>query len=148
MNDAIPIGSTPIEEHCVAVGSADYEGPMRDECEVFKRMLLRLYPPPAGSTGFLRVKRNSHDFGAYYEVEAVFDRKDVTAAQWAFELESNSPERWDDIAAFELQWIHRGRAIERAEQRPRAVSFQWPAVPQGLALSELLRLHPLPEPKL
>lgn len=143
--DYINIGSVPHEEPCVAVGRGDYEGPMQDECEVFKRMLLRLNPPPAGSSGKLLVRRQEHDSGPYYEVEAGFKPGDSAAAEWAFGLEANVPDRWDDIAAFELQWIRSSRSMERTEQRPRTALVQWPVVPAGCSLTELLARHPLPE---
>lgn len=144
--DYINIGSVPNEEPCVAVGSGDYEGPMQDECEVFRRMLQRMFPPPAGSSGVLLVRRHGHEFGPYYEVEAGFESGDVEAAEWAFGLEANVPVRWDTIAAFELQWVLRCRAIEKEEQRPRAKLVQWPAALPGLPLAELLALNPLPAP--
>lgn len=142
--DYVNIGSVPNAERCVAVGSSDYVGPMQDECAVFKRMLRRICPPPPGSTGILVVRQHSHEFGPYFEVEAGFEPSDVEAAEWAFGLEANAPDRWDAIATFELQWVLRCRAIEKEEQRPRARRVQWPAAQEGLPLAELLALNPLP----
>jgi|JI8StandDraft_2_1071088.scaffolds.fasta_scaffold01963_2 hypothetical protein len=140
----VTIGSVPSEAACVCVGTDDYEGPMRDECEVFKRMLKRVCPPPEGSSGALRIVRREHEFGPYFEVEAQFNAEDTVAAQWAYGLEANTPCHWDTIAAFELQWVIRWRAIEKAQQLPRSPRVAWPETGPGFSLAELLAMNPLP----
>ena len=50
----IEIGPVPGEEHCAQVGSPDYTEASLRECEVFRRMLYRLFPVPEKySTMFL-----------------------------------------------------------------------------------------------
>ena len=52
---------------------------------------------------------NEHDFGTYYEVEAVWDDEETLAdgtnpeRAAAFAAESETPLRWDDEARTELQ---------------------------------------------
>ena len=42
----IEIGPVPGEENCAQVGSSDYTEASLRECEVFRRMLARLFEPP------------------------------------------------------------------------------------------------------
>ena len=44
----IEIGPVPGEENCAQVGSPDYTEASLRECEVFRRMLYRLFPVPEG----------------------------------------------------------------------------------------------------
>ena len=94
--DFLNIGSTPTDEPCAQVGRDDYERMSRIECKVFLDQLRRLFPEPNG--GYLSIKRFSHDFGQYREVVAVYDTDDEEATNWAFNIEANCPEKWDEQA--------------------------------------------------
>ena len=50
----IEIGPVPGEENCAQVGSSDYTEASLRECEVFRRMLTRLFPVPNGAAGRVR----------------------------------------------------------------------------------------------
>ncbi|MCK6435227.1 MAG: hypothetical protein L6Q68_19665 [Aquabacterium sp.] len=152
--EEITLGSTPCDEPCTGVSQNDYERPMRDECTVHRRMLERLAPPPPASSGALGIKRFGHEFGAYLEVVANFDSSDEAATDWAYDLESNSPTKWDAIALYELQWIRRVREIQaalaRGELRTEQVSedvrlARWPELEPDVEIDELLARHPLPQ---
>lgn len=92
--DSISIGPVPYEEACQQLGTKQYDAvKARLEAEVFKAQLLRMYPAPLGAK--LRVKSNPHDFGNYYEVEAVFNDTMDAAVDWAYKLESEGPANWD-----------------------------------------------------
>lgn len=98
MRDYLTIGSAPAGEDCVQVDSrADYSAAMRAECKRFQSLLTRAFPAPAGSSGRIAVKSFPHDFGPYLEVCAVYDDQDEAAAEWAFTIESDCPETWDDL---------------------------------------------------
>jgi len=96
MRDYITIGSSPNNEECVQVGSADYKNRMRTECNVYKRQLERTYPGVEfGIKGF------EHDFGTYFEVVAYFDTENETEVDAAFGAELGA-DTWDDQAREEL----------------------------------------------
>jgi hypothetical protein len=48
-----------------------------------------------------KITRNPHDFGEYFDVEAIYDNEEGT--KWAFNVEANTPEYWDEIAKQELK---------------------------------------------
>jgi hypothetical protein len=91
MRDYVVIGSTPTEEDCAQVGSADYATKARKECARFVAQIQRHYPEPDG--GYLKIKSNPHDFGTSYEVD------DEEASRWAYDIEGdvkNVLMVWDD----------------------------------------------------
>lgn len=96
--------SAPVEEDCVEVSSdVDYLPLMRIEAQVFRDMLKRLFPVPEGSYGSLRISSNYHDFGSYLDIVIAFDDTDEQSVEWAFNIEANVPEKWDEQARQELQ---------------------------------------------
>lgn len=101
MRDCLEIGSTPHDEECTPLGAPDYERRGRFECRVLGRQIIRMFgEPPAGAN--LTVKANPHDFGTYYELAVMYDADNEEAARWAYNVESNSPDKWDATARAEL----------------------------------------------
>ena len=105
--DSIYIGEWPCDEEPVSLGDSG-----RFYAIVYKKQLKRLFP-----NGDFRIKKNPHDFGPYYTVEAYFsadseygpcDRHDA-----AFEAEGNSPEKWDQEASMEIAQKFRDQEILR-----------------------------------
>jgi hypothetical protein len=47
-------------------------------------------------------KSNPHDFGQYLEVQVSFNDDDEHQTHWAFMIEAELPELWDDEARAEL----------------------------------------------
>lgn len=94
MRDILYIGATPTDEDCEQVGSnCDYER-MKLECSTYMAQLRRVYgEPPKGTS--LSIKRESHDFGAYYEVVCNYDPDDEVSSDYAFNVESGCA-TWDD----------------------------------------------------
>lgn len=107
--DYIEIGSAPACEDCAQVGSDDYAVRSRRECAVFIRMLERVFPVPAGLIVRFRTKSFPHDFGTYREVVVEYEGG-REALDFALKVESETPDKWDDIAHFELHW-HEQRAV-------------------------------------
>ena len=99
MIDYIYIGSTPTNEDCLQVGQATPDQ-MRTETAIFKRQLQRLFP-----TADLRIKAERHDFGTYYEVVVYYDSADENAVNLAYQIESETPQFWDDEAKEELKTL-------------------------------------------
>lgn len=101
MRDYIDIGSTPCDEDCAQVGSGDYRKRARVELQAFVNQLYRQFGNgPDGAE--LRVKAFPHDFGTYHEVVAYFDDTLPLSIEWAFKVENECPESWDDEARAEL----------------------------------------------
>lgn len=99
--DYINIGPSPCGEDCAQLGSDNYGERARRECNAFREQLRRQFGPEPGSAR-LAVKSFPHDFGSYYEVVCYYDDSDETGMDYAFRLESETPENWDDIARAEL----------------------------------------------
>ena len=102
MKDYLELCSVPINEPCAGVGSDDYERRARLECRVFIHQLERTFPEAMETGLYFRIKSNPHDFGSYYEVQAVFDDEDESQTEWAFVIEGELPEHWDNDARNEL----------------------------------------------
>lgn len=101
MKDYITIGSSPCDETCQQVGSPDYAINGPKECKIFARQLDRQFPnKPEGC--IIKVKSFPHDFGTYHEVVVIFDTENEDETKYAFNIENNTPEVWDDIAKQEL----------------------------------------------
>ena len=148
----IEIGPVPGEENCAQVGSSDYTEASLRECEVFRRMLARLFPVPAGLPVAYVGRTHPHDFGNYREVSIRYDDSDSQAVEFAYEVERSAPGEWDAIARYELAWYERKRAFDQAvrEQRLRPdevpATFRTadpPVLPADARFAELLASHPL-----
>jgi hypothetical protein len=95
------LAPTPIEEPCEQLGPKYRPERARAECKAFIAQLKRVFgEPPVGASLF--VKSNPHDFGTYLEVAVRFDDEDPAAVDYAFKLEGNLPEAWEDEARAEL----------------------------------------------
>ena len=148
----IEIGPVPGEENCAQVGSSDYTEASLRECEVFRRMLARLFPVPAGLPVAYVGRMHPHDFGNYHEVSIRYDDSDSQAVEFAYEVERSAPGEWDAIARYELAWYERKQAYDlavreqrlRAEEVPPAFSTSDPpSLPTNAGFAELLASNPL-----
>ena len=102
MRDYLTIASAPVDEPCAQVGSDNYDQQSRKECRVFKNQLRRLFgPEPEGAV--LKIKSFPHDFGSYREVVCEFDDNYPESVEYAFKLEAETPENWDEQAKEELE---------------------------------------------
>jgi hypothetical protein len=98
MRDFVYIGTAPVEEDCVQVDkNADYLIPMKKECESYIELLTRKFGEPPCNAHY-GIKRENHDFGAYYEVVVWFDDENEDEVNFAFFVEGNQPRTWDDDA--------------------------------------------------
>lgn len=101
MMQFINIGSVPNGEDCAQVGADDYATRAHIECRAYKHQLTRMFGNGPGKAR-LAVKGFPHDFGTYYEVCALYDEDSEAETDWAFKIESECPEKWDDEATKEL----------------------------------------------
>lgn len=95
------LGPTPPGEKCAQVGADDYPEKSRIETRAFLNQLIRQFGEPPPGARFT-VKSFSHDFGSYREVCVAYDENSETAGDFAFNVENNLPESWDDAARKEL----------------------------------------------
>lgn len=103
MRDYISIGSTPSGEECQQIGQASYDSE-KDKLErlAFAAQLARMFPNiPQGVT--IVSKSFPHDFGSYREVCVCFDADNEEQADYAYNIENNAPEKWDEEALFFLK---------------------------------------------
>lgn len=103
---SVEIGSAPWEEDCAQVGEEDYSVRVRKELNAYKAQILRHYPKPVNDDqAVIKVSYNQHEFGAYRELEIVFDPASKEACEWAYQVEADPKAalaRWDDEAQLML----------------------------------------------
>ena len=96
MKDYEYLGSSPCDENCVQLQTGvDYLPAMRTECERYRDLIEKAFPPPEG--GRVSVKSFPHDFGIYLEVVAWFDEDYPESVEWAFNLENVVPGTWKEL---------------------------------------------------
>lgn len=151
-NGQIELGAGPCEEQLASLGQDDYIERSKRECAVYNRMLLRLHPIPDGAKARLKVSGFRHDFGTYRESVVEYDLDDGVACDYAYDLESNGPLQWDNIARYELWWFEeREKAfseVARGERQSDAIrdafrSNQLPALNAEMSLAQLMAAHPV-----
>lgn len=148
----IEIGSAPTCENCAQVGTEDYPVRSRRECAVFLRMLERVFPAPEGLNVRFKTKTFNHDFGVYREVVVEYDASSREALEFALRVERETPEKWDDIAHFELFWHERRAVYDSAVREGRVAADDVPeclkaalppSVPPTSTFTELLHAYRL-----
>ena len=103
MRDYLDLAPTPVNEPCAMVESTgEYLLRMRVECRAFAHQLERVFPQAIEAGCSFRVKSNPHEFGSYLEVQVCFNDNDEAQTHWAFMIENDLPETWDDQARAEL----------------------------------------------
>ena len=103
MRDYLDLAPTPIDEPCAMVEkTGDYMPRMRAECRAFVGKLERTFPEALEAGCSFRVKSNPHEFGQYLEVQACFDDEDEAQTEWAYLIENELPEAWDETARAQL----------------------------------------------
>jgi hypothetical protein len=103
MRDYLDLSPTPVGEPCAMVEpTGDYLQRMKAECRAFVHQLERTFPQAIEAGCSFRVKSNPHEFGSYLEVQVRFDDEDEVQTEWAFMIENDLPELWDDQARAEL----------------------------------------------
>jgi len=99
MWDYITLGTSPVEEPCVAVSQNEpYMEAMRLEARRFMTLLREKFPIPESLYGSIRyrIKCFPHDFGDYLDVCLEYDASNEEAINYMLMVESNIPATWDD----------------------------------------------------
>lgn len=93
-NDVISLGPGPVLEDCAQVGSPDYQDRALRECRAYIEAIRKvLGPEPEGAR--LRVNRNAHDFGTYYDCVVEYDGENEAAARYAQRCDAEAPTTWE-----------------------------------------------------
>ena len=102
--ETLELGPVPASEDCQQVDgiNTDYYK-MKSECQRYKAQLETIFPDYADYDCQFSIKTYSHDFGAYMEVVIYFyppdnfdDDPDESSLDYAFFVESNLPDTWED----------------------------------------------------
>lgn len=97
---SVTLGTTPVSESCLQVGHDDPIA-IRKEAKRYCEQLRRLCAPLLATLGDaidIRVVSHPHDFGLYYDVEAIVDGENEDAARLAAYLETDAPATWTELA--------------------------------------------------
>lgn len=101
MSDSLNLSPTPLSEPCAQLGEPNYSSQSRKECQAFIGQLKRVFgEPPPGA--YFKITSNPHDFGTYRDIDIVFNDEDEVASEYAYQVEANLPEFWDEEAKKEL----------------------------------------------
>lgn len=93
MKDYIDLGPAPVAENCKQCG----DDGAREECDRYRDMCREIYPQAEEFGVYFTTKANAHDYGTYYEVNAVVkDDSREESISYAYWCQDNQPERWTD----------------------------------------------------
>ena len=105
MSDYLFVGSTPADEPCAQVGSANYRDKARKECQAYQNQLIREFGNPPGEAKIV-IKQQEHDFGFYLEVAVFYNEDNEEETGYAYQIEGAGSPRWDQAAKIELRLSH------------------------------------------
>lgn len=96
----IELSSVPVTESCAQVGADDYHERSLLECRVYRSQLERQFPisEELGSDVYYKIKSFPHDFGSYREVVIYYNTDNDAAVEYAYKVEGDLPENWDEEA--------------------------------------------------
>lgn len=96
MRDYMTLGSTPCDEPCEQLGAQYDEAKARNEVTVYCKQLVRQFEEC--DRVMFGIRRQSHDFGTYYEAAVYYDDADAIAMEQAFKVEGELPLQFDPEA--------------------------------------------------
>lgn len=97
MRDYLEISSTPNDEPCIQVGAEDYAKFSKLECEALIAQIRRQFGAEPEGVRLFR-KACPHDFGTYYEVAIEFEEGSEEQQEYAYRVEGQTSENWDEEA--------------------------------------------------
>ncbi len=101
MRDELYIGCSPSDEDCASCGTSGYFERAAKELGAFISQLRRVFGvEPAGCR--LKVKWERHSFGEIGGVFCVYDTDYPDTVRYAYRVEEECPDYWDDQARNEL----------------------------------------------
>lgn len=96
MREYLELGSVPFGENCVQVGADDYYTKYREESNRYIEQLKHRFPEINNVNCYFSIKGFPHEFGTYHEVVINYNDNDDAAINFAFFVENNLPEYWND----------------------------------------------------
>lgn len=94
--------TTPCDEPCAQVGKDGYYEIARLEARTLVDQLRRTFGnEPEGVR--VRIRTKNHDYGEYVDVAIDVDISRPEAIDWAFAVENDFPQKWDDEARAALR---------------------------------------------
>lgn len=108
--DYIVVGTTPVDEECASVGDIDYYDRVRVEYRAYKDQLKRMFPQLESSDFGMTLMGFDHDFGRYHELALWYNTNVHHVEEMAFEIETNLPEKWDEIA---IEYLTKNNYFEK-----------------------------------
>ena len=110
MSEYLELGSVPVDEDCVQVGSREYESQWKAEGNRYVALLKQKFPQHEQTGVRFVVMAFPHDFGTYHEVVAKY-QKDSKGEDFAYFVEAHLPTTWEDNQAI-LTVLHDGKPNE------------------------------------
>ena len=122
MKDFMTLGPVPFEEECIQVSpEVDYTE-MRNEVVKYVNLLQERFVN-IPENAYFGIKRESHDFGTYFEAAVYWDTEDADSQAFAYFVENRLPASWKDDA--KLDWktpVPAGWAeIDQSNRIPRKI---------------------------
>lgn len=108
--EMLPLGSVPLGEAFSRVWEQNYDEKSLVECQVLRRMLLRLHPLRKAGDAALTIENCCVETMVERQVCVRFRGRAGTS--YALHLERHRPRNWDDVASREIRWFVRRRMLE------------------------------------
>ena len=101
MTDFMTLGPVPFEEDCIQVSpEVDYSAMRKEVAKYVALLESRFINIPENA--YFGIKRESHDFGTYFEAAVYWDTENADSQAFACFVESRLPATWTDDS--KLDW--------------------------------------------
>jgi hypothetical protein len=101
MTDFMTLGPVPFEEDCIQVSpEVDYSAMRKEVANYVALLESRFINIPENA--YFGIKRESHDFGTYFEAAVYWDTENADSQAFACFVESRLPATWTDDS--KLDW--------------------------------------------
>jgi hypothetical protein len=96
------LGSAPVYEDFTKVDDPHFEEKSPKEMAAYKAQLYRMFPESAERGVWFTIKSGYEKFGVAPEVVVMYNENDSISLSYANFIDSNLPDKWDEIAKKEL----------------------------------------------
>ena len=139
---SIYLGPSPYEEECAQVGDLHFTEDHQIELNAFTGQLQRTFIVTKDSNAVqFKKKRESHDFGAYYEITVVPAVLQPQSHSIAYAIEHHVPAQWDVTALQEMiqNTVEKNFGTEDLNGSLSWMKTKVDSIDQGRRLLKLLR---------
>ena len=102
MRTYLELSPCPTDEDCAQVGQPDYRAKATKEMKAYINQLYRQFPDAEDKGCDFFIKWFPHEFGSYGYVCVMFSEDEDMQVDFAYGVENNLPDNWDDEALKEL----------------------------------------------